>query len=45
MVMNLVKFDGRALTREEIDRMESGFLIDLVKLLTAQEADASEKIS
>lgn len=45
MVMNLVKFDGKALTREEIDRMESGFLIDLVKLLTAQGADDSEKIS
>jgi len=40
MILNLCKFDGRQLTRDEVDRLESGFLIDLVKLLTAQEAVA-----
>jgi len=39
MILNLARFDGRALTREEVDRLESSFLIDLVKLLTAQAAD------
>jgi len=38
MILNLCKFDGRQLTRDEIDRLESSFMIDLVKLLAAQEA-------
>lgn len=40
LIQNLVRFDEKRLTSEEIDRLEKGFYSDLVKFLTAvKEAD------